>query len=804
MPAPLAPAAPAGLRADVAGRNVRLKWRGVPGAASYDVYRATGPDFEAERVADGLTSPAWSGQMDDNSVYMVTAVDGAGRESGFSNMAFAPVLLDPYDVGVYGDGLRAVLDPRSSYAFLQMSGDGRFLRNIGSDQVHFENSRFLAVDGWDRLIVSHPGDACSDRHSVRVLSRDGNFLFEFGERGSGQGEFDRPTGVVPWGRLPSWGGPYSSDARTLLLLHFNGSYQGAGGESGHPTGTSFATGKFGQGVMVDDNDTLSYPAPGNIQASQGAIEFWVRPTWNGDDGLDHTFFEIGKAWYNRIRIAKDRSNDLRFLIWSADAEYGVSHSLASWKAGEWHHVAAAWGNGAMTLYVDGNKVAGGEMSPPAILDDDIHIGSNAWGVAQADAVIDEFRISSVPRLGDSDVSDFRFLVVDSGNGRIEAFDMDGNFVASYGSSGGGTGRFRSAEGIAVAPSGDVWVADSGNNRLVRLGFDGSAFSWKGSLGVGLSNPWDVALLPSGNLVVSDRGHDEVKVLTPSGTILATFEHPDGTEQKFGSVAGVAVDHDGVILVADVGRRSVGAIHFQETPRKEMTSLQALTPPVLDGDLSEWAEVPGTTLDADTADAIFPPGDHPSSSDAKIVLRSMWDTRRLYFAAEFSDDSLVADSADIWQDDELELGFDGLDDFLGWYADDHQFDVTVDGRTGDYGKTAPPPPIQAVTGTIPGGWVAEIAVPVSSLHAGSVSIGKHFGFTFGYHDDDDGGNWDDYLVWAGDETTDPSLTIFGILTLAGPIHTPTPTPTPTAIPTETPMPTATRVPHHRFWVPLVEK
>ncbi len=793
VPGPSAPAAPAGLRADVAGRNVNLRWQGSPGASSYRVYRATSPDFEAERVADGVSSPVWTGQIGGNSVFMVTAVDGTGRESGFSNMAFAPLLLNPYDVGVYGDGLRAVLDARNGYALLQMSQEGRFLRNIGSEHVHFENSRFLTVDSWDRLIISHPGDDYSDRHSVRVLDKNGKFLFEFGSQGNGQGEFDTPTGVATWGRLPSWGGPYSTDDRTLLLLHFDGSYQGAGGENGTPSGTSFAPGKFGQGVLIDGNDTLTYPSGGNIQKSQGTIEFWVRPNWDGNDGQDHTFFEIGKAWYNRIRIAKDGANNLRFFIWSADTEYDLGHSLASWKAGEWHHIAAAWGNGTMTLYVDGNKVASRAMEPPATLDDDIHIGSNAWNVAQADAVMDEFRISSVPRLGDSDTANFRFLVADSGNGRIEAFDMEGNFVASYGSTGGGTGKFRSPKGVAVDPSGDVWVADYGNNRLVRLGFDGSGFTWKSAVGVGLSGPWDVASLPSGNLVLSDRGHGEVKVLRPSGAVLATFYHPDGTEQKFSSVTGVAVDGDGVILVADLGRRRIGTIHFQETPRKEMTSLQALTPPTLDGDLSEWAGIPGTTLDADTADAVFPSGSHPLPSDAKVVLRSMWDGDWIYFATEVSDDTLVADSTDIWRDDELELGFDGLNDFLGWHADDHQFDVTADGRTGDYGQTTPPPPIHAVTRTVSGGWVAEIAVPVSSLHAGSASVGKSYGFTFGYHDDDDGGNWDDYLVWAGNETTDPSLTTFGLLTLAGPLHTPTPTPTPTATPTVTPTPTPTATP-----------
>ena len=65
------------------------------------------------------------------------------------------------------------------------SPDGKFLTKIGgpsslSDPVH-------CVQSADYLIVSHCGD-----HSVKVFTREGDYKYQFGSRGKGNGEFDHP------------------------------------------------------------------------------------------------------------------------------------------------------------------------------------------------------------------------------------------------------------------------------------------------------------------------------------------------------------------------------------------------------------------------------------------------------------------------------------------------------------------------------------------------------------------------------------------------------------------------------------
>jgi len=195
-------------------------------------------------------------------------------------------------------------------------------------------------------------------------------------------------------------------------------------------------------------------------------------------------------------------------------------------------------------------------------------------------------------------------------------------------------------------------------------------------------------------------------------------------------------------------------------------------PEVDGELSEWVAQPGVRLDAGTADYVYP-REVPDEGDASVILRSGWDERFLYFALEIRDDVLVADSEEIWRDDSIELGIDGLFDHIGWRGDDHQFTVNLDGRVADF--TQPARGVTVVTGTVSGGWVVEMAIGVDRLGAGPLEVGKEMGFTFGLHDDDDGGDWESYLIWAGDSTNDSSAE-YGHLLLEGALAEPTYTPT----------------------------
>ena len=75
-------------------------------------------------------------------------------------------------------------------------------------------------------------------------------------------------------------------------------------------------------------------------------------------------------------------------------------------------------------------------------------------------------------------------VVDTGNHRVQKFDASGNFVSTWGSSGGGNGQFNNPRGIAVDNSGNVYVADTNNNRVQEFDANGNFVSTWGSFGSG--------------------------------------------------------------------------------------------------------------------------------------------------------------------------------------------------------------------------------------------------------------------------------------------------------------------------------
>ena len=573
LPGSGAPAAPRITSSRVQGDQVTLCW--LPGStsspASYKVYRAIPPDFQYKAVQAPQAGPCFTEVLPgtgyyDGHIYVVTSLDEQGRESGFSSAAWVNRLVQPSALVLAPNGEHIILDTRNGYALLRQDAGGNAIQNMGSVHYHLENTRYMSLDANGHLLFSHPGDWYNSIHSVRVATLDGFPLLEFGQQGSGPGEFNSPAGVASWGPACLLDQPYTPDDHTLLLLHFNGSYDGEQGEVGAASGTSFAAGRFGQGVLVDSDDQLSYPAAGNLNRLQGSIEFWFQPNWNGSDGLDYGLFEVGAEWPNRIRIQKDGANNLRFLLWDSGTEYGLAYNVGSWKVGEWHHIAATWQAPRIALYVDGILVdSNASAGVPDVLSDTLYIGSlTVWVPFRAQGVIDELRISDTPRLGNSQICN-RILVADSGNHRVQAFDSLGNFLSAFGSQGSGDGQFSNPQGIAVDSQGRVIVADSDNHRLVYLDFDGQNFTYQGTLGGIFLNPTGVTVDQEGWIYVADTGHNRIVRTNREGTMRSLLvDGNDGSPGPFSAPRAAVANARGDIIVVDTGNQRI-VTYFSKKP-----------------------------------------------------------------------------------------------------------------------------------------------------------------------------------------------------------------------------------------------
>ena len=99
---------------------------------------------------------------------------------------------------------------------------------------------------------------------------------------------------------------------------------------------------------------------------QGTIEFWL--TFDESPGTfekKHTVlhYHAGQTWFNNYFVLfaggeKDWGRNLYFMICDGQAQRNhIKVSVATWKPGEWHHMALTWklndaGHSAMALYLD--------------------------------------------------------------------------------------------------------------------------------------------------------------------------------------------------------------------------------------------------------------------------------------------------------------------------------------------------------------------------------------------------------------------------------------------------------------------
>ncbi len=118
-------------------------------------------------------------------------------------------------------------------------------------------------------------------------------------------------------------------------------------------------------------------------------------------------------------------------------------------------------------------------------------------------------------------------VVDSGNNRVEKFDVNGNYLNNFNDSGG----FSTPWGMASSSDGNLWVADSGNNRITEFDNTGAAVNnfsgnnYFGSAGAGtghFSSPEGIAFDSSGNIWVVDHGNNRLQEFNSSGTYLLSI------------------------------------------------------------------------------------------------------------------------------------------------------------------------------------------------------------------------------------------------------------------------------------------
>ncbi len=140
------------------------------------------------------------------------------------------------------------------------------------------------------------------------------------------------------------------------------------------------------------------------------------------------------------------------------------------------------------------------------------------------------------------------FVVDTGNNRVQVFDLTGGFIRAWGTAGSGNGQFQSPHGVALDSSGNVYVVDTGNNRIQVFTPTGQFLRKWGSFGTGATQfnmPWGITINTTGYVFITDTNNNRVQAYDQLGNFIRSFNQPYGI---INLPRGVAIDNYGKLVV----------------------------------------------------------------------------------------------------------------------------------------------------------------------------------------------------------------------------------------------------------------
>lgn len=163
-------------------------------------------------------------------------------------------------------------------------------------------------------------------------------------------------------------------------------------------------------------------------------------------------------------------------------------------------------------------------------------------------------------------------VAEEYSNRVSVFDLEGNFITSYGDVLGDSSvaTFNRPNGVAVMEDGSLLVADTWNYRIQQINSDGQMITQWGQPGEygfdaplepldGFWGPRDVAVDSQGRVYVTDTGNKRVRVYGFDG-LAAVHQFDIGSggsgPGELDEPSGLAIHSDGRIFVADTWNRRI--------------------------------------------------------------------------------------------------------------------------------------------------------------------------------------------------------------------------------------------------------
>ena len=148
--------------------------------------------------------------------------------------------------------------------------------------------------------------------------------------------------------------------------------------------------------------------------------------------------------------------------------------------------------------------------------------------------------------------DGHIYVCDGANPCVCVFDVNGNFLFSFGSHGSGDECFDYPRDLCFASDGFLYITDRNNSRICVYDKDGK-FIRKFTT---TCKPTCIDATDCGHLTISSWKSNKVMIYTTGGDLVHVFGEHGGESGQFVHPDGVSVDSDGLIYIADYGNHRI--------------------------------------------------------------------------------------------------------------------------------------------------------------------------------------------------------------------------------------------------------
>lgn len=466
-----------------------------------------------------------------NNVYVKSGyADGNGvtilRKYNSSGALLATINLDnTSDVsGLAIDSNGYIYATTGNQSINKYASDGTFLAQwgeYGTGDGQFSSTTNIAVDSNSNVYVVDFGGGSGYPSRIQKFDSNGSYLTQWGTYGSGDGQFNSPNGIV----VDTNGGVntvYVADIFNNRIQKFdsNGNFISKWGSSGV------------------GNGQFQYPVKLAIDTSSNV---YVTDAFNA-------------------RIQKFDSNGVYITKWGS----------------------AGSGDGQLGTYALGDIAVNtlGSVYYADTSNRRVQEFSNSGSFLQ---IMVEYPALAHPRSTAIGVGG-RLYVADTENQRIMVYDSSGGYLFRWGSSGSGDGQFNNPYGIATDSSGNVYVADRNNNRVQKFDSNGNYLTQWGvfsdSQG-GFKYPRGLAVDSHNRVYVLDTWYqNRIEVFDSNGTLLNVT---DGSGFDFSTTVDasseytpqtIAIAADDTMYVTDTGASDIKVLSYTSHVSIDTASLSS--------------------------------------------------------------------------------------------------------------------------------------------------------------------------------------------------------------------------------------